>query len=311
MTVIASLMFSTRMSTLHGERMDRVIAIALGTLLLTLLAASAGTAHAQSGSALYRDYCRGCHGGLPGNPNLLNGGDEANLYVALNQNSMASVAFMSSQPDWVTKISAYIANYAPPPPPPPPPPPAGPGQPPTSPPPPPAPPPPAPPEKAPPTGAIVEYFHAGFGHYFVTSIDAEIAALDSGKFAGWTRTGQSFKTYTASNGQVSGVCRFFTVAFPPKSSHFYTSNTAECQGVQAGNRDWTFEAVAFWVQSADGVSGSCPTGSKAVYRLYNNGQSGAPNHRYTIDPGIRADMMAKGWIPEGFGPDGVGFCSPN
>lgn len=158
---------------------------------------------------------------------------------------------------------------------------------------------------------MVEYFHASFGHYFVTNAAAEIDAIDSGRFAGWARTGKTFKAYASSNGFVTGVCRFFTVAFPPKSSHFYTSNSAECQGLQANNRDWSFEGVAFWVQSADASTGSCPTGTQAVYRLYNNGQSGAPNHRYTTDPAIRADMMAKGWVPEGFGVEGVGFCAPN
>jgi hypothetical protein len=161
------------------------------------------------------------------------------------------------------------------------------------------------------TVAAVEYLHATFGHYFITNIAGEIAALDSGQFAGWTRTGESFTTYAASNGALTTVCRFFTSAFAPKSSHFYTAHAPECQGLRASSTDWTFEAEAFWVHSADPATGSCPNNTKAVYRLYNSGQSGAPNHRYTTDPGIRADMIARGWIPEGFGPEGVGFCSPS
>jgi hypothetical protein len=157
---------------------------------------------------------------------------------------------------------------------------------------------------------IVEYFHAAFGHYFITNIGAEITALDSGQFAGWARTGKTFKAYTSSNGFVTGVCRFFTVAFPPKSSHFYTSNSAECQGLLGSNRDWTFEAVGFWVASADPVTGSCPTGTQAVYRLYNNGQGGAPNHRYTTDPAVRVEMLGRGYVAEGYGPEGIGFCAP-
>jgi len=125
------------------------------------------------------------------------------------------------------------------------------------------------------------------------------------------RTGRGFNAYASNSDNVTAVCRFFTVAFPPKSSHFYTSNSAECNNVRSNNRDWTFEAEAFYVQQADSVSGGCPTGFQAVYRLYNNGQSGAPNHRYTTDPAVRAEMMGKGWIPEGFGPEGVGFCAPN
>ena len=157
---------------------------------------------------------------------------------------------------------------------------------------------------------VVEYHHAAFGHYFITNIAGEITALDNGTFAGWARTGKSFAAFTSTNGFVAAVCRFFTVAFPPKSSHFYTSNTAECVILRNGV-DWTYEAEAFWVQAADPASGSCPQGSKAVYRLYNNGQSGAPNHRYTTDPAVRIDMIGKGWVPEGFGTEGVGFCSPN
>ena len=43
--------------------------------------------------------------------------------------------------------------------------------------------------------------------------------------------------------------------------------------------------------------------------LYNNGQGGAPNHRFTVDPVIRAQMVASGYVGEGAGI-GVGMCSP-
>jgi hypothetical protein len=45
------------------------------------------------------------------------------------------------------------------------------------------------------------------------------------------------------------------------------------------------------------------------YRLYNNNEGGAPNHRFTTDLNVRAQMIAAGWTPEGFGV-GVTFCSP-
>jgi hypothetical protein len=45
-----------------------------------------------------------------------------------------------------------------------------------------------------------------------------------------------------------------------------------------------------------------------VYRLWN-GKANA-GHRYTVDAGVRLDMIAKGWIPEGYGPDGVVMCVP-
>ncbi len=53
----------------------------------------------------------------------------------------------------------------------------------------------------------------------------------------------------------------------------------------------------------------CATGVP-VYRLYNNGQGAAPNHRYTTSLATRTTMLDKGWIPEGSGNLGVIMCSP-
>ena len=36
-----------------------------------------------------------------------------------------------------------------------------------------------------------------------------------------------------------------------------------------------------------------------LYRVYNRGMSGAPNHRYTTDPAVLAEMFAQGWQVEG------------
>ncbi len=57
------------------------------------------------------------------------------------------------------------------------------------------------------------------------------------------------------------------------------------------------------------VAGNCPAGTTTVYRLFNNGKSGTPNHRYTINADVRDEMIAEGWTPEGYGI-GVEFCSP-
>lgn len=164
---------------------------------------------------------------------------------------------------------------------------------------------------------VVEYRHASFGHYFVTAIANEIAQIDAGVFAGWQRTGQTFKVFGGSPGmlpQGTEVCRFFSTSFAPKSSHFYTPVASECAAVKQ-NPDWQFEAVVFNVMDASGVlgtPGACnnAVGPQPLYRLYNNGQGGAPNHRYTTSLLIRADMIANGWIPEGFGPLGVIGCVP-
>ncbi|MET0346007.1 MAG: hypothetical protein ABW218_07070, partial [Casimicrobiaceae bacterium] len=151
----------------------------------------------------------------------------------------------------------------------------------------------------------VEYFHEGFAHYFVTAMPEEIAGLDAGAFAGWQRTGQTFRVWKSGTG--ADVCRFFTTAFAPKSSHFYTSDANECEFVKL-NPVWTYEQIAFAVVLPDYL-GECATGIP-LYRMYNGGQTGAPNHRYTTDPAVQRQMMNKGFVPEGQGPAGVMGCVP-
>jgi len=154
----------------------------------------------------------------------------------------------------------------------------------------------------------VEYYHAAFDHYFVTSIADEIAKLDNGTFVGWARTGESFNVYATAQNGTSDVCRFFSTAFGAKSSHFYTPDAAECATVKQ-NPDWLFEAAVFNARTPEAI-GTCPSGFAPVYRLYNNGQGGAPNHRYTTSLPTRAQMLASGWIPEGYGTLGVVMCAP-
>ena len=104
----------------------------------------------------------------------------------------------------------------------------------------------------------------------------------------------------------SPVCRFFSAAFNPKSSHFYTADAPECDTVKRSSV-WQFEGVVFHVAKPD-ANGDCAAGKLQVYRLYNNGIGGAPNHRYTTSMLTRSEMLAKGWIPEGHGPLSVGMC---
>ncbi|MBK9115208.1 MAG: choice-of-anchor D domain-containing protein [Betaproteobacteria bacterium] len=164
------------------------------------------------------------------------------------------------------------------------------------------------PPPPPPTADAIEYYHAEWDHYFVTSIADEISKLDAGVFKGWARTGLKFKTYALNTAGSVNVCRFFSTSFGLLSSHFYTPFAGECAIVKA-NPDWQFEGDVFGIPIPD-ANGACPAGTVPVYRLYNNGQGGAPNHRYTTDPDVRAQMIARGWIPEGYGPLGVIMCAP-
>ena len=167
-----------------------------------------------------------------------------------------------------------------------------------------------PPAAAAATVAAQEFHHAAFDHYFITTIADEIAKLGNGTFTGWTPTGRSFNVYPAAGAPAgtASVCRFFGTAFAPKSSHFYTPSATECSIVKS-NGDWSFEGDVFNVPPAS-FDGTCPPATLAVYRLYNNGQGAAPNHRYTTDTTVRTQMIAQGWVPEGNGPQGVVMCSP-
>jgi hypothetical protein len=154
----------------------------------------------------------------------------------------------------------------------------------------------------------IEYHHAAFDHYFITDIPDEITKLDNGTFVGWARTGGSFNVYTGAPAGSASVCRFFSTAFGAKSSHFYTPDAPECGTVKA-NPNWQFEGDVFALPVPD-AAGNCAAGMQPVYRLYNSGLGGAPNHRYTTSTATRMQMLALGWIAEGYGDLGVIMCSP-
>ncbi len=255
----------------------------------TFVSQSAFSADASNGKLLYSYAVGGiacsntiCHGASPAanqnstmaganNPTLIGNAITANAGGTMG----AAVKFSAAQ---LADIAAYIANPA------------------SS-----APPP------TPGTSQVVEYFHAGFGHYFITASPGEAAAIDAGTIKGWSRTGETFKVFPLNTADSSNVCRFFSTSFAPKSSHFYTPSTAECGAVKS-NPNWQYEELVFSVTET--TTGTCSFGLTPLYRLYNDGKSGAPNHRYTVSTAVRAAMLAQGWIPEGSGALGAVACVP-
>ena len=153
---------------------------------------------------------------------------------------------------------------------------------------------------------VVEYFNEGFGHYFMTADTDEITGLDGGAYNfAFLRTQRSFSAWNGPTAGTVPVCRFFTTpgTFGAKSSHFYTANPVECDGLKL-NPAWVYEKIAFYI--AVPTAGVCPVGTIPVYRMYNHGQTGAPNHRFTTDFLVYQDFTTtKGWDVEG-----IGFCSP-
>ena len=163
-----------------------------------------------------------------------------------------------------------------------------------------------------PTVPAIEYYYAAWDYYFETAFPDEIAGLDAGAYGGvWKRTGQTFNVWpTANNALAVPTCRFFTgTFFAPKSSHFYTPNAAECDGLKATSQVWQFESIAFYMALVD-ANGLCPPGTVPLYRMYNNGMGGAPNHRYTTSVAILNQMIAAGWAFEGNPATKVFACVP-
>jgi len=161
-----------------------------------------------------------------------------------------------------------------------------------------------------PEATAVEYYYAAWDFYFLTASPEEIAALDAGAFGGvWKRTSMYFPVWSDGSNGTTPTCRFFSTAFGPKSSHFYTPYADECATLQAGTT-WQFESIAFYVRLPD-ADGLCPVGSVALYRLFNNGVGGAPNHRYTTSVAILDELLAEGWSFEGNGATRAFACVPN
>ena len=148
---------------------------------------------------------------------------------------------------------------------------------------------------------IVEYYHAGLKHYFVTGDYDEQMALDAGVFAGWVRTGVELLGYMAAGPtpQLSPVCRFYGLPSAGLDTHFYSVNPAECAFVaQTWPDKWIEESPrAFDALHLSPESGRCASGTVHVIRFWN--AQFDVNHRYVATKSAEAEMVAKGWIREG------------
>ena len=155
--------------------------------------------------------------------------------------------------------------------------------------------------------AVVEFYNNSLDHYFITWMPDEIDILDGGtKIKGWRRTGHFFKTYPTAQAGSSPVCRYY---IPPGlgDSHFFGRGTVECNATGQKNPSFILEDPAF-MQMYLPTAGNCPVNTTQVYRVFSN-RSDA-NHRYMTDKAVRDQMVAKGWLIEGDGPDSVVMCAP-
>ena len=169
--------------------------------------------------------------------------------------------------------------------------------------------------------SAIEYYHAARDHYFMTALAEEIDALDTGRLKGWARTGESFLISAAPHsfpGVTQPVCRLY-IEPATGDSHFFSAWPDECAATQALGSRITLETdAAFHVLLPDLATGACPLvltsdidgpgESRPLYRLWNRRTDS--NHRYTTRLDVRAAMIDRGYVSEGFGPAGVAMCVP-
>ncbi|HEY2970187.1 MAG TPA: S8 family serine peptidase [Casimicrobiaceae bacterium] len=154
---------------------------------------------------------------------------------------------------------------------------------------------------------VIEYYWPARDHYFISANPVEIAALDAAPPGGWARTGQSFGAYPQATGITSRACRFYIPA-AYGDSHYFSASPEECAAVQVKFPVFIYETQnAFYIALPDLNTGVCPAGTVPVYRLWNNRAD--TNHRYTTSLAIRSQMLAKGYVAEGYGPDRVSMCA--
>lgn len=258
----------------------RAVAAALAASA-ALAAIPALAQDAGAGKALYKAYCQVCHTVEPSTAvapfnGIMTAANNPSAIVAAAEADPSQMGWILSELDDADRadIAAYLATF----------------------------------EGARATVDVVEFYAPARDHYFISASAPEIAALDDGVFAGWMRTGLSFKAYASATAGTSPVCRFY---LPPGygDSHFYSASPFECDQVRIQNPGFAYETPdAFDIGLPDANTGACAPGWTPVYRVWD--QRPDTNHRYTTSAAVRQQMLAQGWLAEGYGPDQVIMCAP-
>ena len=66
--------------------------------------------------------------------------------------------------------------------------------------------------------------------------------------------------------------------------------------------------AVFYIVLPDQLTGACPAATLPVYRVWDNRAD--TNHRYITSRATRDQMVAAGWLAEGYGNDAVIMCAP-
>lgn len=142
-----------------------------------------------------------------------------------------------------------------------------------------------------PDATVTEYFYPASGDYFITSDPEESATLDASP--AWQRTGQTFRVFPAQALRTRSMCRYYTAPEVWPATHFFGNTSLEC----SLDYPWRFEGDRIVVMTTDS-NGVCADGTLPLYRMVDPKSSA---HRYATDAGVRASMLAQGWMAEGLG----------
>jgi serine protease len=161
------------------------------------------------------------------------------------------------------------------------------------------------------TVPVIEYYRRDKDHFFMATDPGEIAFVDTVLRNTFERTGELFYAWVdprLAPPDAVPVCRFYS-PYPLIDAHYYTANAAECQFiVTRWPGIWSLELpAAFYVLLPD-ANGVCRQGTLPVYRFFDNRQDS--NQRHTIDLSVRRAMLNRAWVPLGFGPNYVIWCTP-
>src|SRR5690606_28138732 len=97
----------------------------------------------------------------------------------------------------------------------------------------------------------------------------EVSKVLQGTFGDWQEQDDMFLAWR--DGSVPGtypVCRFYGTPGIGPNSHFYTISEKECEFIKQNDPGWTYEGTAFYAMKKNS-QGGCPTGTKRLYRYYN------------------------------------------
>ncbi len=263
---------------MHAQRRIATLAIASAALVAATFGA-AQTADPARGRALHQAFCAICHPSGIGGDNSAGAGSPATILQAMQ--IVGPMSFLRGQlsASQVDDIAAYLLTFYGP--------------------------------QGGPRATVVEFYHAALDHYFISSLAADIEALDSGRLTGWARTGLTFNAFGTGAAIPVGATPVCRIYLPPLNgdSHFYSGSPAECAQTMARFPTFVLESDAVMhMILPDTVTGACPPRTLPVHRVWN--QRVDSNHRYTTDLAVRAQMVARGYLPEGYGPSAVILCAP-